>query len=184
MSPCIAIVVGAGRGSRFGGEKPKQFHALAGRTVIARSLRAFLDHQGVDAVLPVIHEDDRALFAEATRGLAPDVVAKKLLEPVGGGKTRQESVRLGLECLVPLNPGTVLIHDAARPFVDAALIGRVIGALRDSPGAIPGLAVVDTLHPELDKHVDAGITKAVNDSKRTILIVVMMTAISFLRIGS
>ena len=62
-----------------------------------------------------------------------------------GGATRQESVRLGLESLRSLNPGRVLIHDAARPFADAALIQRMIGALDASPGAIPALPVADTI---------------------------------------
>lgn len=138
MSGCIALVVAAGRGRRFGGDIPKQYRMLAGSPVLRRALQAFIGHAEVSAVRAVIHPDDRDLYAAAAAGL-------DLLEPVEGGSTRQESVRLGLESIAGLGPDTVLIHDGARPFVDAALVSRVIAALADRPGALPALAVVDTL---------------------------------------
>jgi len=67
------------------------------------------------------------------------------MEPVLGGRRRQDSVRLGLESLKDLAPDTVLIHDAARPILDSALIDRVLDALQDGDGAIPALAIADTL---------------------------------------
>lgn len=138
MSGCIALVVAGGRGSRFGGDLPKQYRLLVGKAVIRHALEAFATHPEVTAIRPVIHPDDGELFAEASRGL-------DLLAPAQGGATRQESVRLGLESLAEMAPATVLIHDAARPFPGPALISRVIAALRDHPGAIPALPVVDTL---------------------------------------
>ncbi|HIJ63867.1 MAG TPA: bifunctional 2-C-methyl-D-erythritol 4-phosphate cytidylyltransferase/2-C-methyl-D-erythritol 2,4-cyclodiphosphate synthase, partial [Rhodospirillaceae bacterium] len=89
-------------------------------------------------VLAVIHPDDRLYYDAAAAGLA-------LGEPVAGGPSRQDSVRLGLEALAPLAPRLVLIHDGARPFLDAGLISRVVTALDHHPGAIPALAVHDTL---------------------------------------
>ncbi|MCP5373527.1 MAG: bifunctional 2-C-methyl-D-erythritol 4-phosphate cytidylyltransferase/2-C-methyl-D-erythritol 2,4-cyclodiphosphate synthase [Hyphomicrobiales bacterium] len=138
MAGCVALIVAAGRGTRFGGEVPKQYRRLAGEPILRRSLRAFADHPAVDAVRAVIHPDDLALYEAAAEGLAT-------LAPVPGGASRQESVRLGLESLVDDAPDLVLIHDGARPFVDAATIGRVIGALAQADGAIPALPVVDTL---------------------------------------
>ena len=138
MGACVALVVAAGRGRRFGGEMPKQYLPLCGRPVIRRAVECFLAHARVDAVLAVIHPDDRALFDAATRGL-------DILEPVAGGDSRQDSVRLGLESLAGSAPEHVLIHDAARPFAGAALISRVLDALRTGPGAIPALPVGDTL---------------------------------------
>lgn len=138
MGGCVALVVGAGQGVRFGGVIPKQYLPLAGQAVIRRSLAAFLDHPRVDAVCPVINPDHRDLFERACAGLKP-------LPFVAGGATRQQSVLLGLESLVELKPKTVLIHDAARPLVDAELISRVLDALDKTPGAIPALAVTDTL---------------------------------------
>ncbi len=138
MSQCIAIVVAAGRGRRFGGGLPKQYRALAGRPVVRHALLSFLDHPEVAAVRPVIHPDDGETFQTAARGL-------DLLEPVPGGASRQESVRLGLESLTGKDPRTVLIHDAARPFADRGVVSRVLAALETTPGAIPALPVGDTL---------------------------------------
>lgn len=134
----IALIVAAGRGSRFGAAAPKQYVELAGRPVLRHSLETFLKHPRIDAVRVVIHADDRAMYDAAASGLSP-------LEPVTGGATRQESVRRGLESLRDKAPGIVLIHDAARPLVDSALIDRMLAALAGSPGAIPVLPVADTV---------------------------------------
>ncbi len=136
--PVAALIVAAGRGSRFGGSAPKQYVELAGKPVLRHSLETFLGHPRIDAVRVVIHADDRALYDEIAKGLSP-------LDPVSGGATRQESVRRGLQSLRELSPGIVLIHDAARPLIDDALIDRMIAALVDRPGAIPVLPVADTV---------------------------------------
>lgn len=138
MTETVALIVAAGRGHRAGGEIPKQYRPLAGQSLLRRSCAAFLNHPRVDSVCAVIHPDDGDLYAESTAGLA-------LPPPVHGGATRQESCRNGLESLVALAPQRILIHDAARPFVDEATIDRVLDALADSPGAIAAVAVTDTL---------------------------------------
>jgi len=134
----LALIVAAGRGQRFGGELPKQYRLLAGRPLLAWSLAAFARHPQVDAVRAVIHPDDRDLYDDAATGLT-------LLEPVGGGTERQDSVRQGLESLADLAPERVLIHDGARPLPGPAVIAAVVAALADHPGAIPALPVTDTL---------------------------------------
>ena len=138
MGRTVALVVGAGEGQRFGGELPKQYHLLAGVAVMRRSLKAFMDHPDVSAVQAVIHPNHHELYDAAAQGLALPV-------PVDGGATRQGSVLNGLESLNADEPSTVLIHDAARPLVDPGVISRVLAALQTSPGAIPALAVADTL---------------------------------------
>ncbi len=138
MARCVALVVAAGRGRRFGGDLPKQYIDLAGRPVLRHSLATFAAHPQVDAVRVVIHPDDRPPYEGAAAGLG-------LLEPVPGGAERQDSVRLGLLSLAELAPDVVLIHDGARPFADAGLIGRVIAALDQHPAAVPALPVSDTL---------------------------------------
>ena len=138
MGGTVALVVGAGEGQRFGGELPKQYHLLAGVAVMRRSLKAFMDHPDVSAVQAVIHPNHHELYDAAVQGLALPV-------PVDGGATRQGSVLNGLESLNADEPSTVLIHDAARPLVDPGVISRVLAALQTSPGAIPALAVADTL---------------------------------------
>jgi len=145
MTKCIALIVGAGHGARFGGEMPKQYHALSGRTVIDRSVNAFGACPGIDAVRCVIHPDYEDLYHKSVQD-----IHGKLLQPVPGGATRQESVRLGLQSLSSDNCSKVLIHDAARPFIDAELIGRIISALDLHDGAIPALPVNDTLKKSLE----------------------------------
>jgi 2-C-methyl-D-erythritol 4-phosphate cytidylyltransferase / 2-C-methyl-D-erythritol 2,4-cyclodiphosphate synthase len=133
-----AVVVAAGRGVRAGGELPKQYRMLRGVSIIRRSLVLFTDHPQVNIIQPVIHPDDAELCATAAFGL-------QLLAPVFGGKTRQQSVRAGLEALAVHHPSIVLVHDAARPFASAELVSRAIAAVAPSGAAIPGLAVTDTV---------------------------------------
>lgn len=134
----IALIVAAGRGERAGGGLPKQYRPLAGVPVLRRSLAAFAGHPRVDGVRVVIADGHRAHYDAAVAGL-------DLLPPVLGGTERQESVRLGLESLAASSPDAVLIHDAARPLVPAAVIDRVLDALEGAPAALPVLPVVDTL---------------------------------------
>jgi len=138
MSSCIALVVAAGRGTRIGGPLPKQYLPLAGEPLLRHTLRALARHPRLSAVRAVIHPADRALYDECARGLS-------LLPPVDGGAQRQDSVRLGLESLAESAPETVAIHDGARPFVEEALVDRVLLALERAPGAIAALPVADTV---------------------------------------
>ncbi len=138
MGATVALVVGAGEGLRFGGDVPKQYRQCAGHAVMWRSLKAFLSHPEVSSVQAVIHPSHHGLYDEAVRGLS-------LPAPVDGGATRQVSVARGLESLAAQAPSCVLIHDAARPLVDHGVISRVLAALETSPGAVPALAVADTL---------------------------------------
>ena len=135
---CIALVVAAGRGHRFGGEVPKQYLKLGGIAVLRHCLERFVNHPRVGAARVVIHPDDRALYDEAVAGL-------DLPTPIHGGARRQDSVRLGLESLETSAPDHVLIHDAARPFVDDDTIGRTLDALATMPGAIVAVPVADTI---------------------------------------
>ena len=137
-----ALLLAAGSGLRYGASTPKQFVSLGGRPVIRHAAEALLPH--VSILLPV---GDASRIGPALAGLA--VAGRPLPDAIPGGATRQDSVRAGLEALDRLaadeQPDLVLVHDAARPFVPAALIERVIAALERSPGAVPGVAVADTL---------------------------------------
>jgi 2-C-methyl-D-erythritol 4-phosphate cytidylyltransferase / 2-C-methyl-D-erythritol 2,4-cyclodiphosphate synthase len=146
MSSCIALVVAAGRGFRLGGPLPKQYLPLGGAAVLRYSVATFLAHPGVDHVRVVIHPDDRPLYDAAVAGL-------DLLPPVHGGAQRQDSVRNGLASLAEAAPDRVLIHDGARPFVDAATIDRVLAALQDHPGAIAALPIRDTVKRDSDGRI-------------------------------
>ena len=123
------LIVAAGRGTRMGGDVPKQWQMLAGKPVLAHTLAAFA---GMQVVL-VIHPEDRAR-AEA--------LGVPLVE---GGATRDASVLAGLQALEGTGVEAVLIHDGARPLVSRALIGRLVAALEVHEGAAPALAVTDAL---------------------------------------
>ncbi len=133
-----AIIVAAGRGLRAGAGGPKQYRKIAGQPVILRAMEPFCRHAEVLEVQPVVNPDDALMFNEAVRGL-------QHLAPVKGGATRQASVYAGLEALVPAKPDIVVIHDAARPFVSAALISRAIAAASATGAAIPAISVADTI---------------------------------------
>lgn len=137
----IAVVlVAAGRGERAGSaEGPKQYRPIGGRAVIARTLDIFLDHPEIAAISIAIHPGDAALFAEAV-GQLPDHVFT-----VPGGTTRQASTLLALRRLEALDPEIVLIHDAVRPFVSPELVAGVIEKAKNGVGALPALAISDTL---------------------------------------
>ncbi|HHC30197.1 MAG TPA: 2-C-methyl-D-erythritol 4-phosphate cytidylyltransferase, partial [Rhodobacterales bacterium] len=129
-----AIIVAAGRGTRAGGDVPKQWRSLHGRRVADWTLDSFRDHPRVGRVVVVLHPDDLG----QAEGLGEAIIAT-------GGATRDASVQAGLEALAPNPPDLVLIHDVARPLVSPAVIDRVIDALAHSAGAAPALAVTDAL---------------------------------------
>jgi 2-C-methyl-D-erythritol 4-phosphate cytidylyltransferase/2-C-methyl-D-erythritol 2,4-cyclodiphosphate synthase len=138
MTNVVALVVAAGSGLRLGGELPKQFLPLAGKPLLRHCLETFAAHPRIAGVKVVINDSYRALYDSATTGLP-------LLSPALGGETRQASVHNGLESLAGNPPDFVLIHDAARPFLDAPTIDRTIDALQDHDGALVAVQVVDTL---------------------------------------
>jgi 2-C-methyl-D-erythritol 4-phosphate cytidylyltransferase/2-C-methyl-D-erythritol 2,4-cyclodiphosphate synthase len=153
MTDTVALVVAAGRGHRVGGEIPKQYLPLCDAAVIRHCLERLLRHPAVDAVRSVIHPDDHLLYDGAAADLP-------LLDPVPGGARRQDSVRLGLESLVALQPAQVLIHDAARPFLDDAMIDGALAALHEAPGAVVAVAVADTVKRVVDGRVAATVDRA------------------------
>jgi 2-C-methyl-D-erythritol 4-phosphate cytidylyltransferase/2-C-methyl-D-erythritol 2,4-cyclodiphosphate synthase len=133
-----AIIVAAGRGLRAGTGGPKQYRTIGGKTVLSRAMEPFCTHPGVFAVQPVRNPDDAEIFDQAVCHL-------KYQTPVGGGATRQASVRAGLEALADQAPDIVLIHDAARAFVTDKVISRAIDAALITGAAIPVVPVTDTV---------------------------------------
>lgn len=142
MPDIAAVIVAAGRGTRAGGDLPKQFRQVGGEVMLGRTLSMFLEHQSVGAVLPVINADDAELYAQLSAGMGTN---PRLISPVFGGATRQASVRAGLEALSTRKPDYVLIHDAARPFASHDLLSRAMTAVQKTGAAIPALPVTDTV---------------------------------------
>ncbi len=116
---------------------------LGGRTVLRRAIETFAARGDIAAIQVVIGEQDQSRYSAAAMGL-------NLLPPVAGGDTRQHSVFHGLQALTAHRPEFVLIHDAARPLVSQALIGRVMAALQNADAAVPLLPLADTLKKESD----------------------------------
>ncbi len=131
--PTVALIVAAGNGTRSGSATPKQFATIAGRPMVAHAYAALSSHPGIDRVVVVIGDGQ----ADALRAAIGDV------EYVVGGATRRESVAAGLALVA--DAARILIHDAARPFVPADTIDRLLAALDHAAGVVPVLPVADTL---------------------------------------
>lgn len=144
-----ALLMAAGRGTRFGTDQPKQYLSLLGRPVLRHAAEALLAEGGVTTLQPVCAAGEEARVAAILDGLPA-------LPPVRGGETRQESVRAGLEALAARGeaPSVVLVHDAARPVVPRGTVPALLAALECMPGAIPAQPVADTL-----KRGEAGVIR-------------------------
>lgn len=141
--PVAALVVAAGSGVRMGGEVPKALRLLAGEPLLLHAARRLV-RGGATAVVVVARPADEPAVREA---LAPLAGAADV-RVVHGGAERQDSVRLGLDVIAALDPvpPVVLVHDAARPLVDAATVARVVAAVGDGAAAVvPVVSVVDSI---------------------------------------
>ena len=135
----VALIVAAGSGSRAGGELPKQFRLVRGQPMLRHSYAALSGHPSIDAVYVAIGDGQLAIAT----GCLPDLPAPRI---VTGGATRRQSVQNGLLAIAASGGAKrVLIHDAARPFLSPGVIDLLLSALDDAPGAVPALAVVDSL---------------------------------------
>jgi 2-C-methyl-D-erythritol 4-phosphate cytidylyltransferase len=142
-------VVAAGRGLRIGGETAKQYLLIAGVPMVLRALRPFTSHPDVRDVVLVLPPDDAAQPPAFLSALAAPSVSKSSatlpsITIVPGGAHRGDSVRAGLSVL-SADCTIVLVHDAARPFVDRAVIDAIIGFARQGQGAVPAVPLTDTL---------------------------------------
>jgi 2-C-methyl-D-erythritol 4-phosphate cytidylyltransferase len=136
-----ALVLGAGRGERLGAGVSKAFVPLAGRPLLLHALEAVAACAEVDAVLPVVPEEDLQRLEVLQPGSS---AIAKLLPAVAGGARRQDSVRAGLRALGP-GVDFVAVHDAARPLVHPRDVARVVQAAQRHGGALLALPVRDTI---------------------------------------
>src|SRR5688500_9873879 len=133
------VIVAAGESTRTSGTELKQFRWIAGKPMLLHSLQAFMARPDVVSVVCVI---PREYVADPPPWIFQCDVDRLLLSV--GGRSRTESVRNGLEDL-PDEASIALVHDAARPLVDDALIERVVARVRAGGCAVPALPVVDTI---------------------------------------
>lgn len=135
----LAILVAAGRGERMGADRPKAFLSLAGQPMLLRAAQPFEASASVDKIVVVVPGEEIETARLLLGGL------RKLWGVVAGGIRRQDSVLEGLKQAPEGFAGVVLVHDAARPFVEPALIDAVAAAAREHGAALPILPVADTV---------------------------------------
>ena len=136
-----AIVPAAGRGTRFGGEVPKQYLSIAGQALVAHAIDAVLADPRVRGVVVALAPDDDLWPRWGHRRGRPVVAC------TGGGE-RADSVLAAIEALPADVPGDalLLVHDAARPNLDPGDLARLLDAAFATPdGALLAAPVRDTL---------------------------------------
>ncbi len=136
-----AVLVAAGRGERFGDDRPKAFANLTGRPLLAESLERLEASDWIEALVIVAPEE----WEEPSILLAEELGAGKVHSAVTGGATRADSVRAGL-AEVPEEAAVVVVHDAARPLIPEDVLERVVAGLEGGwDGAVPVLPLTDTV---------------------------------------
>src|SRR5919197_2051162 len=136
MPQTVALVLAAGEGERIG-LGPKAFLSVGGRCILDLAARAAAACPEVESLVLAVPDG----YEEQARKV---VEVSKPIEVVAGGLTRQESVRLALAA-VKSDAERVICHDAARPFAAPELFSSVVAALDEADGAVPVLALADTV---------------------------------------
>ena len=137
LQPCGAVIVAAGSASRMGGID-KVMADLGGEPMIVRTVRAFQNCDAIASIVIVTREDLIRPISDLCRDM------KKVAAVVAGGKSRQESVHLGLNAL-PKGTKLAAVHDGARPLVSWQVIDRVVRAANTYGAAAPAIPVKDTI---------------------------------------
>ena len=150
----VAILVGGGRGVRFGGDRPKQFLELNGTPIIVHTLRQFELSRQIDQVVVVLPAPEINFF----QSLGDKFDLKKISRVVAGGETRAQSVKSGLAAIEQAE--VVAVHDAVRPLVTHDEIDRVVVAAAESGAAILVAAVSETIKEVKDNRVARTVARA------------------------
>lgn len=143
-----ALIVAAGVGARSGLDRPKQFAPVGGKAMLCHSVDRLASHRAVEQIWIVIADGQQEQLAKA---LGPDSPHRTVI----GGATRQQSVFNGLSAIEQAGGAkTVLVHDAARPFLPHSVIDRLLDQLATSAAAIPVLPSVDTMVEVRERWLD------------------------------
>ena len=147
-------------GAGWASDRPKAFVGVGDQVMLAHSVRMLDDHPALDGIVLVVPEG----WEEPATLLADDLVAGKVAAAVAGGSTRAASVAAGLAA-VPDDADLILVHDAARPFATPELVSRVLEALGQADGAVPGVPLTDTV-----KRVSAGLVVETPDRSQLVAV--------------
>lgn len=136
------IIVAAGNGNRFGAECPKQYCLLNGKPVLMHTIQRMRHALPQSEIILVISAAHAKLWEELCQ--THDFQSPQI---IFGGKTRWESVKNAIDIisLSPHSNGIIIVHDGARPLIDDDLIHRIINGVKGHSGAIPAIAVTDSL---------------------------------------
>lgn len=157
-SPFVSmLVLAAGRGARFGGDTPKAYLALRGRSLLERSVARLASTvpPARREIVIAVHDDDRTHHLAP---LLPRLRALGVTQVVTGGTTRQESMQRALAACDP-RADLVLVHDAARPFFAPEAAGEAIALAAVHGGALLASPVPDTLKRGAGTHVQATVPR-------------------------
>ncbi len=142
----VAVILGAGNGTRMGINKSKMLLDINGKTVIERSVEAFLDLPQIDEIIVVCRECDVEAFS--------DLLTDEKVSFVIGGATRQESVKNAVEMIDECD--FLIIHDGARPLVTQKAIINTLDKAVSCGAAATGVKVKDTIKVvDSDLHITA-----------------------------
>lgn len=134
------VIVAAGKGSRFGGDLPKQFSLLGDRPVLMHTvirIARTMPRANIVMVLSKEYIDYWERMCELYGFVSPAVVA--------GGDTRWESVKNAIESLKAMPDDVVMIHDGVRPIVQTEMVQRILSAMDNSDAVIPYVSLTDSL---------------------------------------
>lgn len=143
------MVLAGGTGSRMGSAVPKQFMELAGRTVIEHSIETFCNHPAIDEVAVVVHPEWRGRM-EAIAAANGWAKLKKIVD--GGAERYMSSLNAIMAYIDEPDDTNLLLHDAARPWVSAEIVDRVVAALKHNEAvgvAVPSTDTVWEVHPDM-----------------------------------
>lgn len=140
---CTAVLLAAGKGTRLGGDLPKQYQDIAGIPLAARSLQALAASEIITDIVMVIPEGDEPYVREHIFAAVPKA-AEKVRAFASGGTERYDSVANGLEA-ISWPCSYVFIHDGARPFIDKESLRRLYAAVRECGAAVAGMPSKDTV---------------------------------------
>ncbi|MDR2548377.1 MAG: bifunctional 2-C-methyl-D-erythritol 4-phosphate cytidylyltransferase/2-C-methyl-D-erythritol 2,4-cyclodiphosphate synthase [Rickettsiales bacterium] len=157
----VALIVAAGVGNRCSDAIPKQYMKLAGKPVLFHTTKKLLTNQYIDYVRVVINKDHEGFYEPVSATWMTEGVGAKLLSPIYGGESRQNSVKLGLESLQKINPDFVVIHDACRPFISNTLMDNLAQSMIDGQhaGVVPAIEVEDTMSLANDNFIESTISR-------------------------
>ncbi len=144
------IILGSGTGNRFGGNLPKQFAKIAGKTIFEHAINAFEQSDVIDGIIVVVTPK----YIDKAYEIIGENKYKKVLKVLCGGETRTESSSIGVSA-VDDNEANVLIHDCARPCVSQRIISDCVKALEKNDAVGVAIPSSDTIIQVKDNFIES-----------------------------